>query len=88
MIKDTNTKKENAQNRLQSLENSGFIRLFILIIIVVAILIYLGLDPKGVWENILKPIVVWGFNTTVSIIGFLFDIAIWFIEKIRNILSI
>lgn len=88
MIKDTNTKYKNAQNRLQSLENGGFIRLFIFIVIIVVVLIYFGLDPKGVWENLIKPVVEWGFALTVKLIGFLFDIAVWLIDKLRSIINI
>jgi hypothetical protein len=88
MSKDTNSKNKNAQNRLQSLENRGFIRLFIVILIVVAALIYFGLDPKGVWENLIRPVVEWGFSVIVKIIGFFFDIAMWLIAKLRELIGI
>lgn len=88
MIKDTSTKNKSPQNRLQGVKNGGFIRLFILIIIVVLLLVYFGLDPKGVWENLIKPVVEWGFTLIVKLIGFLFDIAIWFIDKLRDTINI
>jgi hypothetical protein len=88
MIQHTKSKFKGPQNRLQSLENQGFIQLFLLILILVFLLIKFGIDPKGVWENILKPIVEWGFNTTVRILGFLFDIAIWIISKFKDVLGL
>lgn len=69
-------------------QEKGFIQLFILIIILVALLIYFGINPKGIWENMLKPIVEFGFDLIIRLIGFLFDIAIWLIEKIRGVLGI
>jgi len=88
MIKDTTKDIQRPQNRLQGLENRGFVRLFVMIVVVVAILIYFGIDPKGVWENLIKPVVVWGFDITIKITGFLFDIAIWLIGKVRGTLGI
>jgi hypothetical protein len=86
-MNDTRSKNKNAQNRLQSLESGGFIRLFVIIVVVVAVLIYFGLDPKGVWENLIKPVVEWGFNIFIKVVGFLFDIAIWLVAKLASTLG-
>ena len=88
MIKDTNKSKKSCQKRLQGQEKKGFIELFILIVIVSVILIFFGLDPKGIWENIIRPIIEWGFDLTVKIIGFLFDIAIWAVNKFIKAIGI
>ena len=86
MIKGTSTKNKNAQNRLQSLESKGFIEIFVIIVVVVALLIFFGLDPKNIWENLIKPIITWGFDVIINILSFLVNIAIWFVDKIRTIL--
>jgi hypothetical protein len=63
-------------------EEKGFIKLFLVIVVVVAVLIYFGLNPKGIWENILLPIVEFGFGVFLKIVGFFFDIAIWVVNRI------
>ena len=88
MMNGTSSKNKYPEKRLQSLEKRGFIRLFVLIVIVVGLLIYFGLDPIGVWENLLKPIIEWGFKVIVNIIGFFVDIAVWLLSKVSSILGI
>lgn len=84
-MNDTSTKNKNAHTRIQSLESGGFIQIFVVIIIIVVILIYFGIDAKGVWENLIKPVLEWGLNIFVKIIGFLFDIAIYLVNKLKEL---
>lgn len=88
MIKDTSSKNNRPKNRLQSLKSEGFIQLFAIIVVLALILIYFGLEPKGVWENIIKPIIEWFFGIILKIIELFIDIAMWLIEKIKSIVGL
>jgi hypothetical protein len=88
MIKDTNPDYKNAQNRLQSSKNGGFLRIFILILIVIALLLYFELDPMKVWEKVFEPVLTWLFDLILRIIEFLYGVALWIINTARNFLSI
>ena len=88
MIKDTNQKFNGPQNRLQRVKKSGFIQLIVIIIIAVALMMYFKINPKVAWTNLIKPIIEWGFDIFVKIIGFIFDIVIWLLNRLRAILNI
>lgn len=66
--------------------DQGFIKLFFVIVIVVAILIYFGLNPKSMWEGIIRPILEFVWSIFIKMVEFFFDIAIWLIEKLRSLI--
>lgn len=72
-----NTSKSNSR---------GFVRLFIVAIIIIGTFFALGLDPRELWEGTMYPILEFTFNVILKVIDFIFNIAIWFINKVTGLL--
>lgn len=84
MINDTNNKIKSSLKGSQRPENSGFIKAFILFLIIVAILVYYKINPLEVWNQILRPVIEWGFKLITNALEFIFKIAIWLVDKLKN----
>lgn len=84
MINDTNTKIKKPLKGIQRPENSGFIKTFILFLIIVAVLVYFKINPLEIWNQILRPVIEWGFRLITNVLEFIFKIAVWIIDKLRD----
>ncbi len=87
MIKGTNIQHKNAKNRLQEVKNGGFVRLFILLILLAGIMLWLGIDPKIFWEKVASPVFNWILNATMNLIEFLYNLAVTLVSKARDLLG-
>ena len=52
-------------------KSSGFIQIVAIIIIFVAVVLYFGKSPLGIWNDTVKPLIVAAFSLIVQAIEFL-----------------
>jgi len=63
-------------------KQKGFIQIIILVIIVVLVLAFLGVDAKGVWTDYILPILEFIWNAFITVISFVIDITIKLANKV------